>query len=860
LFNSSCFRVGTKSVLFLATIVSAVLGLDAGAFGQTTPQLLPYTVTALGGGATANPGAGATCPRSGLKSTDAFGDGCLATEVVLNGPRFAVSDSLGNIFFSDTGNALVRRIDVTTGVISIVVGGATSNPAAGATCGAYTSTDANGDGCLGTAVKIGAPHGLAFSPSGDLYFADYSFGEVRKIAATNGVIQTTGVISNVAGNITTFGYLVNVYTNNVVTTPVIAATGSYLNDPSGIAFDQKGNLYIADEGNNAIEVVNLGTAAITVTGIPVPAGTIAKIAGYGSLNTKTPAGECPNFTAAATGSRGGCYFGTFTNGNPAKTSNLDSDYDVAVDAAGNIYFANEFTTDVGQITPAGIVNVYAALVSKTATASTAKRGLATTIAMGSDFSIALDPLANMYVSDTSSGIIWRVDAANQGAYVVAGGLPVPTVCSTATDTYGDGCPATQATFGTYSGAFAKANAPFLAGVRVDPFGSLIVTDLQTDLVRRISSGIQFGSVVGSKTQILDIHFGVGDSPAANAYTLTAGSAIFSLGSATCTSNSDTTEDCILPVTAAPAGAGPIAGTLSVVSTAGQTSTFALSGIASSGISLKVTTVSSTNGCTSTTIATGSPVTLSATVSELGGTATGTVTFFNGTAQIGSPVPLNSSAQASLTTSFSAVGTNSITAVYSGDSNFKPLTSAANVFATATPSFAAALNSAQSNTVAAGQYALYAFTLTTNVYSGNVTFACSGLPANSSCVFTPATVTENGCSANQVIALSIVTTQGTPVKQSSFAAAPFGRGPWTALGTLPGLALALLITLRRRKSTSFKYGQIWLAIALLIAVSGATACGNGTQSTPGTPSGTSTVTVTAAGSGTTVPLNITLTVK
>jgi hypothetical protein len=59
----------------------------------------------------------------------------------------------------------------------------------------------------------------------------------------------------------------------------------------------------------------------------------------------------------------------------------------------------------------------------------------------------------------------------------------------------------------------------------------------------------------------------------------------------------------------------------------------------------------------------------------------------------------------------------------------------------------------------------------------------------------------------------------------------------------------------------KYGQIWLAMALLLVASGVSACGSGTQSTPGTPAGTSTVTVTAtAAGGNSQPLNVTLIVQ
>jgi Bacterial Ig-like domain (group 3)/NHL repeat len=873
LFNSRCFRNRTKPFLFLASVLCvSVLGPGLKAFGQTPtpPQLLPYIVTLLAGGAAASPAAGATCPVSGFTSTDKFGDGCLATEVVLSGPRFVAQDKLGNIFFSDTANAIVRRIDVTTGVITLVAGGAATNPATGAACpsGTGNATTNDGDGCLGTDVKLGKPHGLAFSPSGDLYFADNSFDNVRKIAATNGSITTTGVITNAVGNPATFGYNVNVYSGTTLTTPVLASaqsgpitSQSYLNFPSGIAFDQQGNLYIADEGNNAIEVVNLGTADTTIMGLPVPVGTIAKLAGTGSLNTKDPkAGECPNFTAAATGSRGGCYFGSFTDGNPARSSNVDSIYDVAVDAAGNLYFANEFNNNVGAITAAtAAIRNYAGIqgtIGKTLT-----RGPATTTPMGSNFSVAVDQNANLYTSDTSGGVIWRVDAGSNQMYVMAGG--VTTSCSSAPG--GNGCPATQTVFsGVGLGKFASSNAPGVAGVRVNATGDLLVADTMANLVRKIATGARFGTINGSKpTQMIDVHYGVGDGPAsANAYTLTAGATNFVLGSQNCTANTDNTMDCVLPVQATPSIPGAFTGTLTVMSKSGLTSSFVLGGDFSPVAAASKTSVAvnSANGCSGTTVGIGSQITITATATGPGGTPTGTMTFFNGTTQIGTPQTLNSTGQASVTTSFSAAGTPPITAVYSGDPFFTVSTSTPATLTVVAPSFSSALNSQQSSTVAAGQSALFSFAVASNVYTGNINFACSGLPAASSCVFSPAVLAETGCSNSQTVTLSIVTTQPTPVKQSSFAASPFGRGPWAAFGMLPGLLLAFLITLRRRKNPSMKYGQIWLAVALLLVASGASACGSGTQSTPGTPAGTSTVTVTASDvNGNSKPLNVTLTV-
>lgn len=870
-----------KSFLFSALVLCVSLfnpGFEA--FGQTSPQLLPYIVTLLAGGATKNPAANSTCPVSGFTSIDQYGDGCLATEVLLSAPRFVVQDSQGNYFFSDTGNGLVRRIDATTGVISLIAGGAASNPAANAPCvsgSTMISIDIDGDGCLSSQVKLGKPHGLAFSPSGDLYFADFSFSEIRKVAATNGMITGPGIISLAAGNVTTFGYNVNTYGSGTTPTATVTAASAvgYLNDPSGIAFDKKGNLYIADEGNNAIEVINLTSTTQTVMGLTVPAGTIAKLMGYGSLGAKTArSGECPNFISNTTNNHGGCYFASFTGGQPALTQNVDSVYDVGVDAAGNVYFANEFLVHVGVITAvtgnvtnyAGVQNASTAQVGKITAAS---RGLATSVVIGSDFSVALDPNANLYVADTSSGIIWRVDATSNQMYAVAGG--VSTTCSSATDAAGDGCPATQALLSNSALKFATSNTPGVAGLRVDAFGNLLITDAgagtagpAANLIRRISNGTQFGSINGSKpTQLLEVHYGVGDGPAASgAYTLTAGATNFVIGTQNCTTNSDNTTDCVLPVQATPTIPGIFAGTLKVTSKGGLTGSFPLGGdfIPVAVASKTSVAVASANGCAGTTVGIGSQVTITATATGAGGTPSGTITFFNGTTQIGTPQTVNSSGQASVTTSFATAGSPSITAVYSGDPFFKPSTSTAATLTVIAASFSTTLNSQQSSTIAAGQTALYSFAVASNVYTGNISFACTGLPAASSCVFSPTVLSETGCSNNQTVTLSIATTQSAPVKQSSFAASPFGRGPWAAFGMLPGLLLAALITLRRRKNPAMKFGQIWLALALLLVASGASACGSSTQSTPGTPAGTSTITVTAAdASGNSKPLSITLVV-
>jgi Bacterial Ig-like domain (group 3) len=866
---------------------AAVAGLCSSATAQTAPQLLPYTAKLIAGGGTA--AIGATCPVSGLASTDAYGDGCLATEIQLVAPRYATSDSQGNIFFSDYTNGLVRRVDAITGIVTAVAGGAASSPANGTTCGTgNSSSDANGDGCPATLVKLSHPVGLIFSATtgtpgaagttgGDLYFADNGYDNVRKVAATNGLITTTGIISNIAGNVTTFGYNVN---NTSSTGTVNAATQSYLDFPYGLAFDGAGNLYIGDEGNNALEVVNLTSATEILQGMSVPAGSIAKFVGFGSLGAKSAtSGDCPDFVSTATGARGGCYFGSWTDGKAGNVSNIDGGYSVAVDTAGTVFFTNEFNTNIGTVTLGNVLNTgnvlsdYAGIQSSIG--KTLTRGPASTTGIGSPFGIAVDSVDNLYFTDASSGVIWRVDGSSKLMYVIAGGAA--TICSGAIDTYGDGCPATQATFGSSGGtgtfASTKGTGPGIFGLSVDKYADLFVGDTVTNIVREVASGTQFG-VVGANqpTQTVDIHFAAGDSPAsAGAYTLSAGASNFTLGTATCTTNGDTTKDCLLPVTATPSTLGLFTGTLQVTATLGGTASFPLSGTyAQSPVTRTVLTYTASSvNCTGTSVySTSTPITLTAMLIANGPNPPGgMVTFYSNGTQIGTQAVSNLGTSsnpaygAAFTYTFATVGTYSITATYSGDSYFKTSTSAASSVTSSNPSFTASTISYQQNTVAAGQTGLYSFNLIQNVYNGTITLACSGLPANSSCSFSPTTVAATGCSTTNTVAMSINTQQGTKngVAVASSLGGP-GHGSWAALGMIPGLLMALFIGLRRRR-VPMRYGQLWMALALLLATSGTIACNGNVQVVPATPAGSYNVTVTATGSaGTVASFTVPLTVK
>jgi len=873
-----------RLLLPLAAVAVANIALSVSA--QTVPQLLPYTAKLIAGGGptatfTVNPSA--YCPQAGAPYTpaDKYGDGCLANEIQLTGPRYAIADSLGNVFISDYTNGLVRRVDAITGIITAVAGSATvtATPGKNAPCttGSTTlSTDILGDGCLGTQVKLGKPAGLAFDTAGDLIFADSYNYNIRKIAATGGFVPATGgtislVAGTVGGTTSTGGF----------SSGVVAATSSYVEDVYGIAADTSGNLFYADEYTKAEDVSVINISASTpdvVTGLTIPAGYTVKLAGATSGG-----GACINAPTAGFG----CTFGTYANNvNALATSvQLDAPYAVGVDNKGNVFIANEFQNSVAKISAAGYLTNYAGINTGTGstTLTNTTRAVATTIAMGTDFGVAVDNNSNIYVTDALLGYVWRVDGATGYGYVVAGGgagtcaspNALDTPASYDTDTYGDGCPALQAKLGVgvNKGGYTTTG---VFGVTVDANANLYLGDTVSNLVREITSGTQFG-VIGANqpTNNLDIHFGAGDAPAATgAYMLTSGASNFSLGTATCTyNNADATTDCVLPVTATPAVLGAFNGKLQVSSNLGGVNSFVLSGTyAQSPITR--TTLSYVAGVTcagTTTYATVTPIALTATVTANGPAPpvgnSDNVTFYANNGVTNSPIGTVAVSNigtlsapvygATLNYTFTTPGTYTLTAVYSGDSYFKTSTgTSTSTITSSTPSFTITPTPYSQSTVTAGQTALYSFTVNQNVYSGTITFTVTGLPANSSYSMSPAAgFTATGCSVTNTATRSIFTQQATKVTPAGFGAS--GRGPWQMLCVLTGLGLALLIGLRRRR-VPLRYGQIWMALVLLISATGMVACGKsvGTVLQPATPAGTYAITVTAVPSVGTAPPAIT----
>ena len=159
------------------------------------------------------------------------GDGALAISARLNGPQSVKLDSFGNIFVIDLMNDRIRKITMSTGIITTVAGD-----------GSYLSTV---DNVPATITGLSAPHGLAIDTFNNIYIADSGNSRVRKVTASTGIITTivgTGARTSPALEVT--------------------ATSTTLYYPTGVAIDISGNIFIADSGSDSIYKVTVSTGLL----------------------------------------------------------------------------------------------------------------------------------------------------------------------------------------------------------------------------------------------------------------------------------------------------------------------------------------------------------------------------------------------------------------------------------------------------------------------------------------------------------------------------------------------------------------------------------------------------------------------
>ena len=167
------------------------------------------------------------------------GDGGLATSATLRGPRALAVSSAGDVYFVDSENFVIRKINHTNGVISTIAG-----------TGVQASVLETG---TATSAKLGSLNSLALDSVGNLYFADDQFNVIGKITLTSGSPQ----ISVVGGN--------NAPAPNdkSILGEGSLATATSLRGPSAIAFDSHDNIYYLDNYGWALRKISTSDRKIT---------------------------------------------------------------------------------------------------------------------------------------------------------------------------------------------------------------------------------------------------------------------------------------------------------------------------------------------------------------------------------------------------------------------------------------------------------------------------------------------------------------------------------------------------------------------------------------------------------------------
>jgi len=772
---------------------------------------------------------------AGNGTAGSTGNGAAATSALVSAPRGGAFDSIGNFYFADSANNIVREISKKTGAIAVVAGTGTSG-----------STGAGG---AATAAELNTPTGVAVDPAGNLYIADSGNNRIQEVSAS------TGIITTIAGTGTP-GY----------TGDTGLATAATLNDPTGIAIDSVGILYIADTGNNALRAFS-------------PAGGVI-------------------VTLAGTGTAG--YAG---DGGVAQMAQLNAPVAVTVDIAGNIYVADTGNNVVRRIVPvvSGIINfqanisTYAGLTG--GNSNSGDGGPATAAYLLKPSGLGVDAAGDLYIA---AGGQVRMISSSSGTITTVAGFGVS---------------------GSYSGEGGSALAAVLPApaqnLTVDQVGNIYLSDTAGNRIVEIAGSSAASIVFGSQTiattsspQSVTLYNSGNEPLTLTNIAVPAGFALSSSASNACASTTALAAgaSCTLTVTFSPTSATSYSSQIVITDNAlnNVTSTQVISLTGTGVTHLDATTTAVTFSPTNPTY--GQTVMVTAAVTG-GANPSGQVNLvINSKTTV--TVTLGANGQATYALTGLSAGTDTVTANYLGDSINADSSGSASVIvepavltvtannisiyptqaiptltytitgfvygesaATATTgnpvlSTSAASNSAVGTypiTVAQGTFATtnYTFTfvpgtltvlsptftitlssssitvpsskigqITVTInpsidYSGTIKLGCGPLPKYVVCTFVPASVQVNGAAATAT--LNISTNNFMEISSLNFerrSHGPLARRSLLSLAfTIPFLSLALFGSTRTRRCLLLR-GLI--AILLFSAIQGLNGCSTAAQ--------------------------------
>ena len=244
-----------------------------------------------------------------------------------NGPEGMAIDGAGTVYVADTLGAKIRVVTA-AGVVTTLAGSGAGGWADG----------------TGPAAIFDNPTSVALDGAGNLYVADSSNDVIRQIVISSGVVTTYAGLHGQFG--TADGTLAN----------------ARFNQPSGVAFDAAGNMYVADTFNYTIRKIT-------------PGGVVSTLAG----------------TAGSSGSRDGL----------GSAARFLVPRGLAVDAAGNVYVADTGNCTIRKVTPAGLVTTLAGTLAS----SSSVDGTGGNAQFWNPNGVAVNAAGVLYIADPLNNII-----------------------------------------------------------------------------------------------------------------------------------------------------------------------------------------------------------------------------------------------------------------------------------------------------------------------------------------------------------------------------------------------------------------------------------------------------------------------
>jgi hypothetical protein len=304
---------------------------------------------------------------------------------LFNFPSGVAVDSAGNLYVADTDNNTIRKV-MTNGVVTTLAGSA----------GQSGSTDVTG-----SAARFSEPIGMGVDSAGNVYVADSGNNTIRKVT-TNGVVTTLAGSAGQAGSMDG--------TNNT----------ARFSSPTGVAVDNLGNEYIADTGNSTIRKVASGGVVTTLagsagqsgstdgtnstalfkepSGVAVDGAGNVYVADTGNSTIRKVTGNGVVTTLAGSAGQSGSTDGTNS------TALFKNPSGVAVDSAGNVYVADTGNKTVRQVTSSGVVTTLAGSAGLSGSVDGTNSNARFTYPYG----ITVDNGGNLYVTDAYNSNIREV--------------------------------------------------------------------------------------------------------------------------------------------------------------------------------------------------------------------------------------------------------------------------------------------------------------------------------------------------------------------------------------------------------------------------------------------------------------------